>query len=103
LPTPEHLEVARLLLEKAAGDLAALKVLAGDENQADHVVGLLARQTVEKSIKAVLASREVEIPRTHDIGYLTKLCAGHCSLQKTWPRFLIAIKARPVSPLLCSW
>jgi HEPN domain-containing protein len=80
LPTPEHLEVARLLLEKAAGDLAALKVLAGDDNQADHVVGLLAQQTVEKSIKAVLASREVEIPRTHDLGYLTKLCAGHRSL-----------------------
>jgi HEPN domain-containing protein len=73
LPGPEHVEVARLLLEKATGDLAALRVLAADPNQADHVVGLHAQQAVEKSIKAVLASREVEIPRTHDLGYLATL------------------------------
>jgi HEPN domain-containing protein len=76
LPTPEHLEVARLLLEKAAGDLAAVRVLAADESQADHVVGFHAQQTVEKSIKAVLASREVEIPMTHDLGYLATLAEG---------------------------
>lgn len=73
MPTPEHLEVARLLLDKAAGDLAAVRVLAADVNQADHVVGFHAQQTVEKSIKAVLASREVEIPMTHDLGYLMTL------------------------------
>lgn len=77
MPTPEQMEVARLLLEKAAGDLSALKALADDENQADHVVGLLAQQTVEKSLKAALAICGVEIPRTHDIGYLTRLCAEH--------------------------
>ncbi|MGH2852862.1 MAG: HEPN domain-containing protein [Solirubrobacteraceae bacterium] len=76
MPTPEHLEVARLLLDKAAGDLAAVRALAADENQADHVVGFHAQQTVEKSIKAVLASREVEIPMTHDLGYLATLVEG---------------------------
>jgi len=75
LPTPEHLEVARLLLDKAAGDLSALRVLASDQAQADHVIGFHAQQTVEKSIKAVLASREVELPMTHDLGYLATLCA----------------------------
>ncbi len=75
LPTPEHLEVARLLLEKASGDLSALRVLAVDPAQADHVVGFHAQQAVEKSIKAVLASREVELPMTHDLGYLVTLCA----------------------------
>jgi HEPN domain-containing protein len=69
LPTPEQREVARLLLEKAAGDLSALKTLADDESQADHVIGLLAQQTVEKSLKAALAICEVEIPRTHDLGF----------------------------------
>ncbi|MHB1808829.1 MAG: HEPN domain-containing protein [Solirubrobacteraceae bacterium] len=73
MPGPEHVEVAQLLLEKATGDLAALRVLATDPNQADHVVGFHAQQAVEKSIKAVLASREVEIPMTHDLGYLVKL------------------------------
>lgn len=73
MPRPEHLEVARLLLEKATGDLVALQVLAADQNQADHVVGFHAQQAVEKSIKAVLASREMEIPMTHDLGYLVTL------------------------------
>lgn len=73
MPRPEHVEVAQLLLEKATGDLAALRVLAADQNQADHVVGFHAQQAVEKSIKAVLASREIEIPMTHDLGYLVTL------------------------------
>lgn len=75
MPTPEHLEVARLLLDKPPGDLSPLRVLASDEAQADHVIGFHAQQTVEKSIKAVLASREVEPPMTHDLGYLATLCA----------------------------
>jgi len=74
LSAPEHLEVARILLEKASGDLAAVELLAGDDAQADHVIGLHAQQAVEKSLKAVPASRRVEIPRTHDIGYLEGLC-----------------------------
>ncbi|MHB8243259.1 MAG: HEPN domain-containing protein [Solirubrobacteraceae bacterium] len=66
--------MARVLLGKAEGDLAAARLLAGDEHQSDHVVGFHAQQAVEKAIKAVLVSREVEIPLTHDIGYLVKLC-----------------------------
>lgn len=64
-----------MLLEKAEGDLAAVRLLAGDEHQSDHVVGFHAQQTVEKAIKAVLVSREIEIPLTHDIGYLVRPCA----------------------------
>jgi HEPN domain-containing protein len=75
LSRTEHLEVARVLLEKAEGDLAAVRLLAGDERQSDHVVGFHAQQAVEKAIKAVLVSRELEIPLTHDIGYLVRLCA----------------------------
>ena len=39
------------------------------------MVGFHSQQAVEKSLKAVLASRGVEIPRTHDIGYLEGLCS----------------------------
>lgn len=74
MPTPEHLEVAQLLLQKAEGDLAAARLLASDPSQADHVVGFHAQQAVEKSLKAVLAVREVEIPLSHDLGFLVKLC-----------------------------
>jgi HEPN domain-containing protein len=80
LPTREHREVAQLLLEKAAGDLAAAQLLAADERQADHVIGFHAQQAVEKAIKAVLASREQEIPRNHDLAFLISLAEDGGSL-----------------------
>jgi len=76
LSTPEHREVAKLLLQKAREDLSAAQVLVATEDQADHVVGFHLQQTVEKALKSVLADREVEIPRTHDLGYLTELTNG---------------------------
>ena len=66
LPTPEELEVAGLLLCKAASDLSAARALAADSHQQDDVVGFDAQQAVQKSLKAVLALRGLEIPRTHD-------------------------------------
>jgi hypothetical protein len=41
----------------------------------DMIVGMLAQQGVEKSIKAVLAARGVDFPFTHDIGGLARICA----------------------------
>jgi HEPN domain-containing protein len=73
LPTPEELEVADLLLVKAASDLSAARALASDPAQHDDVVGFHAQQAVEKSLKAVLAVRGFEIPRTHDLDLLTRL------------------------------
>jgi len=75
LPTPEEVEVADLLLGKAASDLSAARVLADDANQHDDVVGFHAQQAIEKSLKAVLAVRGFEIPRTHDLDLLTRLVA----------------------------
>ncbi len=62
-----------MLLERARGDLAALRVLARDETQADHVVGFHAQQAVEKSLKAALVMLDIEIPRTHEIAYVLSL------------------------------
>jgi HEPN domain-containing protein len=73
LPTPEQLEVADLYLTKAASDLAAARTLAADASQQDDVVGFHAQQTVEKSIKAVLALGGSDIPRTHDLVLLARL------------------------------
>ena len=67
MPTPEELEVARLLLRKATSDVAAGRTLAADPDQHDDVVGFHLQQAVEKALKAVLALRSLEIPRTHDI------------------------------------
>lgn len=76
MSTPEHREVAALLLSKARGDLHAAEALAADRSQADHVVGLHAQQAVEKSLKGVLAARGIEIPRTHDLTRLVELTAA---------------------------
>ncbi len=76
MPTPEEIEVGKLLLGKGASDRAAARLLAGDPGQLDDVVGFHAHQAVEKSIKAVLAIRGFEIPRTHDLTHLAGLVAA---------------------------
>ena len=73
MSTPEHREVAQLLLQKAREDLSAARVLVATEDQADHVIGFHLQQAIEKALKAILALRAIEIPRTHDLAYLTEL------------------------------
>ena len=50
LPTREEIEAADLFLGKAASDLAAARLLSGDDEQDDDVVGFHAQQAVEKSL-----------------------------------------------------
>jgi HEPN domain-containing protein len=42
----------------------------------DSMVAFHAQQTVEKTLKAMLASRGVEVPFTHDLGALEELCTS---------------------------
>jgi HEPN domain-containing protein len=76
LSTPEHREVAQLLLQKAREDLSAAQVLVATENQADHVIGFHLQQAVEKALKSLLAKHAIEIPRTHDLGYLIEVLSS---------------------------
>jgi HEPN domain-containing protein len=69
LPLPET-EEANLLLRKAVEDRDAVAKLAADSDIADSVIGFHAQQTVEKAIKAVLASCGDEFPWTHDLRHL---------------------------------
>lgn len=73
MSTPEHREVAQLLLQKSREDLSAAQVLIATEDQSDHVIGFHLQQAIEKALKAILAKRAIEIPRTHDLGYLIEL------------------------------
>jgi HEPN domain-containing protein len=75
LPGPEHREVAQLLLQKARDDLSAAQALVATENQADHVIGFHFQQAIEKAMKSMLARQAIEIPRTHDLGYLIQALA----------------------------
>lgn len=68
----EH-DLAGALIAKAAGDEAGLRALAENYDVPDHVVGFLAQQAVEKTLKAVLVVRDVPFERKHDIEYLCDL------------------------------
>jgi HEPN domain-containing protein len=46
-----------------------------DPDQADEVVGFHVQQTVEKSVKAVLAWLQIDYPLTHDIDFLVRRLA----------------------------
>jgi len=66
-------EHATSLLQRARGDSHVAATLAVDEGSPAWSVGFHAQQAVEKAIKAVLASREIHYPFTHDILLLVEL------------------------------
>jgi HEPN domain-containing protein len=40
------------------------------------VIGFHLQQAVEKALKSILARHAIEIPRTHDLGYLIEALSG---------------------------
>lgn len=62
-----------LLLRKAAQDLAVLEKLINDPEISDETLGYHAQQAAEKCLKALLASRKLDYPRSHSIGLLLDL------------------------------
>lgn len=69
-------DLARLLMEKAAGDEKILFRLIDDDDIPDDGLGFHAQQAVEKMVKAVLAHNDVSFERTHNIAYLLTLLDG---------------------------
>jgi HEPN domain-containing protein len=67
-------DLAEQLLQRAIDDEAAARAMVPIGSVTDMIVGMLAQQAVEKSIKAVLAARGVDFPFTHDIGGLGRIC-----------------------------
>jgi HEPN domain-containing protein len=61
-------------MELAAADRLAAKTLSDADGIADVIVGFHAQQSVEK---AVLASRCIEFPFTHDLDGLIELCKSN--------------------------
>ncbi len=71
----ERLEAAHRLLRKAASDLAAVRTLARDLEQADEPIGFHVHETVEKSVKAVLRCLDVDFQPAHDVDSLLRQVA----------------------------
>ena len=72
MPKRDRADLAELLLDKAEGDLAALRELLPSAVD-DSILGFHAQQAVEKSLKSVLAMRGVAYERTHDLEYLMEM------------------------------
>lgn len=67
LPERDPKAEAEILARKAEGDAKAMQLLASDPEVSDEIVGFHAQQAVEKWLKAVLGSREIEFEYTHDL------------------------------------
>jgi hypothetical protein len=77
LPQRDSHDHALLLLSKARTDKLVLDKLVDDSEIADDAIGFHTQQAVEKLLKAVLANRNVEYPRVHDIDRLVDLLEAH--------------------------
>jgi HEPN domain-containing protein len=69
------LDHAMGLLQKATNDLLAAQAIF-PTGQAMDIVCFHAQQTVEKSLKALLAVQDIEYPWRHDLGELMHLVAS---------------------------
>ncbi len=67
-------DIAAALLRVAADDEFMAKSLLPIEGVSDAGIGFHCQQSIEKSLKAVLALRGVEFPYTHDLDALLELC-----------------------------
>jgi HEPN domain-containing protein len=64
-----------MLLRKARQDELALEKLLDDCDIEDDLLGFHAQQAAEKMLKALLAARGVDYPKTHNLRVLIELLA----------------------------
>lgn len=67
------LDLARGLGTKAENDLRTAEIVMGHDGPLDTIAFHLQQAAAEKLLKALLASRGVEYPRTHDLEALLDL------------------------------
>ena len=70
---PDRPEV---LLRKAKQDELAVEKLLDDRDIEDDLIGFHAQQAAEKMLKAVLAARQVDYPKTHNLRVLVELLSA---------------------------
>ncbi|MFM8952844.1 MAG: HEPN domain-containing protein [Planctomycetaceae bacterium] len=64
-----------VLIRKAKQDELVLERLLGDQDVDDDTLGFHAQQAAEKLLKAAMAIRGLDYPRTHDLGALIDMLA----------------------------
>ena len=81
---PEPKGEVESLLAAAKRDSLAFRLLAAQPEAPKEVMFFLAQQSIEKTLKAVLAHRNVAYRKTHDLVELSALLSDH-SLQHVLP------------------
>ena len=74
---PPELEIALVSLEKAQQDLVAVGKWLADLDISDEIIGFHIQQAIEKSFKAILLSRTIDYPHTHNLRLLVDLCRNN--------------------------
>ena len=72
LPGRSPRDLAEVLLRRAQDDAVAVAEFAANPRIADGIIGFHAQQAAEKSLKAVIATRGLPVPRTHDLDLLAE-------------------------------
>ncbi len=73
----EPADVPHALLDRAVEDELMARSLLPVKGVTDAGIGFHVQQAVEKSLKAVLATKKVEYPYSHDLDGLLRLCEKH--------------------------
>jgi|WetSurMetagenome_2_1015567.scaffolds.fasta_scaffold233228_2 HEPN domain-containing protein len=73
----QPIDLARQFIFIARRDLEVFRLVVDAEHISDESVGFQAQQVIEKCLKAVLAVRQIEIRKTHDLGKLIDLIEKH--------------------------
>jgi HEPN domain-containing protein len=68
-----HFEEARRMLDLADRDIGAFNILKASPHVHLTIICFHAQQAVEKSLKAILFSRQIEFRRTHNLFNLAAL------------------------------
>lgn len=90
--TPQREEAERLL-RLAERDREAFEVLAAAGGKVHAAAGFNAQQAVEKSLKALMCLRDIEVPRSHDLENLIKRLSGSGAIPP-----VSAGQLRPLTP-----
>jgi HEPN domain-containing protein len=72
-PEEVRMDLVRQWLTKAGGDLDAARILLSDDRSFLNIVGFHCQQAAEKYLKAFLTDRQVDFPKTHNLGELLDL------------------------------
>ncbi|HEU4506337.1 MAG TPA: HEPN domain-containing protein [Nitrospira sp.] len=80
-----ELEHAQALLGLSDQDYRALQGMTDTETFAEAIFGFHAQQSVEKTLKAWIASLGIRYPLTHDISTLLAILDEHgCDVEPFW-------------------